>query len=405
MLNETLSTKVKEVDPNNPNPEFDWDSYEASCPKHARKINDKIKTPKGVKLYCTEPYAAELLAAYEGDFEDNNRIVKCQVGENHTGVVEHIDLKWCTINIGYRDSVYVDITKESESSKELLKPGNTVSVQIVESKGSKSGKYILGSVEVGVKKAIFNEILNSINDSIAYKGYVKSLIPGGGYIVEIQGVECFMPGSLAGINKLHNFESILENELYVVPMNFSSDRGTIVVSHREYLKAMIPSKIDEVKQYEHGTLVKGNVTGSAKYGVFCEFNECLTGMIHANDLNEETMKRHVAREIQPGEEIEFFIKKIISETKITLSQNPLEPTFDPWKGASDKFKTPIELVGKIKSIKSYGIFVDIGEGLVGLLHISEFPEGQDINELNNGGDITVTVTRIEEDTRKVFLEL
>ena len=405
MLNETLSTKTKIVDPNNSNPDFDWDAYQATCPKHSRKLNTNIKVPRGIKLYSTEPYAAKLLAAYEGDFEDKNRISQCAVGENHSGMVESIDLKWCILDVGYRDSVYVDITKESESSKELLKPGNTVSVQIIESKGSISGKYILGSVEAGVKKAIFSEILDSIDGSTAYKGTVVSLIPGGGYIVSIQGVDCFMPGSLAGINKLHDFESILQAEMYVVPMNFSQDRGTIVVSHREYLKAMIPNKIEEIKQYEHGTLVKGTVTGSAKYGVFCEFNECLTGMIHANDLNEEAAKRHTAREITPGEEIEFFIKRIISNNKITLSQNPLEPMIDPWKGASEKFKTPAEVVGKIKAIKSYGMFVDIGEGLVGLLHISQFPKDQDINDLDNGEDITVTVIRIEEDTRKVFLEL
>jgi len=405
MLNETPSAETKTVDPNNSNPDFDWDAYQATCPKHSRKLNTNIKVPRGIKLYSTEPYAAKLLAAYEGDFEDKNRISRCNVGENHSGLVESVDLKWCILDIGYRDSVYVDITKESESSKELLRPGNTVSVQIIESKGSISGKYILGSVEAGVKKAIFAEILDSIGGNTAYKGVVASLIPGGGYIVNIQGVECFMPGSLAGINKLHDFESILQADIYVVPMNFSQDRGTIVVSHREYLKAMIPNKIEEIKQYEHGTLVKGTVTGSAKYGIFCEFNECLTGMIHANDLNEETTKRHIARDVQPGEEIEFFIKKIINDSKITLSQNPLEPTIDPWKGASERFKTPVEVIGKIKAIKGYGIFVDIGEGLVGLLHVSEFPEGNDINELNSGDDITVTITRIEEDTRKVFLEL
>ena len=81
------------------------------------------------------------------------------------------------------------------------------------------------------------------------------------------------------------------------------------------------------------------------------------------------------------------------------------PGVDAVLGASEKFKAPTEVVGKIKSIKSYGIFVDVGEGLVGLLHVSEFPEDQNINELNNGGDITVTVTRVEEETRKVFLEL
>jgi small subunit ribosomal protein S1 len=298
------------------------------------------------------------------------------------------------------------MTKESEEYKDLLKVGEKLNVQIIESSGSKQGSYILGSVEAGFKRAVFDEILDSVeNSKTAYNAIVRSLIPGGGYIVEIQGVECFMPGSLAGINKLHDFESILNTEMYVVPMNYSSDRGTIVVSHREYLKAMIPTKIDEIKEYDHGVVVRGCVTGSAKFGIVCEFNECLTGMIHVNDLDAETMKRHLNREVTPGEEIEFFIKKIISETKITLSQKPVEIVSDPWYNVSDKFKTPVEVTGKIRSVKEYGAFIDIGDGLVGLLHVSEFPTDFDLNDLNRGDDITVTVTRIDEETRKVFMEL
>ena len=398
-------SKQAVVDHNTPNPDFDWEAYEADCPSSKRR-NTKIKTGKGVKLYCTEPYAEEALKFYDRDFTENNRVVDIKLDQSYEGTVSSINIDWCTINIGARDDVYIDMTKEAKEYRDLLKVGEKINVQIIESNGSKQGNYILGSIEAGFKRAIFDEILDSVeNSKTAYNSTIKSLIPGGGYIVEIQGVECFMPGSLAGINKLHDFESILGTQMYVVPMNYSSDRGTIVVSHREYLKAMIPTKIAEIKEYENGVVVRGSVTGSAKFGIFCEFNQCLTGMIHINDLDEETMKRHLNRDIKPGEEIEFFIKKIISENKITLSQKPVEPVSDPWYNASERFKTPVEIIGKIRSLKDYGAFVDIGEGLVGLLHVSEFPEGFDLNSLKKGSDITVTVTRIDEETRKVFMEL
>ena len=397
-------SKETVVNKDSKQPEFDWDAYEASCPSVRRKSAKRLKD--GTKIFCTEPYAEESLKAYNLDFTENKRVVDVKLDCSYEGTVDSIDTKWCTIDIGGRDSVYVDLTKESEEYRELLKPGEKINVQVIESNGSIQGKYILGSVEAGFKRAIFDEILESVeNSKTAYNSTVKSIIPGGGYIVEIQGIECFMPGSLAGINKLHDFESILGTQMYVVPMSYSADRGTIVVSHREYLKAMIPTKIAEIKEYDNGVVVRGSVTGSAKFGIFCEFNECLTGMIHVNDLDEETMKRHMNREVVPGEDIEFFIKKIISESKITLSQKPVEAVTDPWFNAAERFKTPVEVIGKIRSVKDYGAFVDIGEGLVGLLHVSEFPEGHDLNELIKGDDITVTVTRIDEETRKVFLKL
>lgn len=395
-------SKETVVDYNTPDPDFDWAAHEADCPS-ARRGNT---SQNGTKLYCSEQYAEDALKLYNQDFSENNRVVDVRLNKSYEGTVSSINVEWCRINIGARDDVYIDMAKESEEYKDLLKVGEKVNVQIIESSGSKQKNYILGSIEAGFKRAIFDEILESVeNSKTAYNATVKSLIPGGGYIVEIQGIECFMPGSLAGINKLHDFESILDTEMYVVPMNYSPDRGTIVVSHREYLKAMIPTKIAEIQEYENGVVVRGIVTGSAKFGVFCEFNECLTGMIHVNDLDEETMRRHRSRDVKPGEEIEFFIKKIISENKITLSQKPVEPVSDPWYNASERFKTPIGIIGKIRSVKDYGAFVDIGEGLVGLLHVSEFPEGFDLNSLNKGEDITVTVTRIDEETRKVFMEL
>jgi small subunit ribosomal protein S1 len=213
-----------------------------------------------------------------------------------------------------------------------------------------------------------------------------------------------MPGSLAGANKLSNFESIIGTEMYVVPVSFSADKGTIVVSHRKYLQAMIPVAIDKLNEAPAETEYTGTVTGTAKFGVFVEFNGCLTGMIHVNDLNVELSKRLSAGQIQPGEEITFKVKEIISEKKITLTQVEIVEQANPWIGIAERYTVPSQVVGSVKATKDYGIFVTIEEGIVGLLHVSEL-EGIDIASIKKGDPITVTVTRIDEATRKVFLKL
>ena len=237
-----------------------------------------------------------------------------------------------------------------------------------------------------------------------YVGTVSQMIPGGGYIVSVQGIDCFMPGSLAGINKLVDFESIIGTDMYVVPVSFSESRGTIVVSHRAYLKAMIPSKIDALKENLSQEL-SGKVTGSAKYGVFVEFNECLTGMIHVNDLTPELLKLHKAREIKPGDDINFKIKEIVSESKIILTQLDAAPVVDLWEGISERIKTPSEIVGTVRAVKDYGVFVDVEKGVAGLLHISEIEDVVDLTTIKPGDKMTVQVTRIDADSRKIFLKI
>ena len=108
---------------------------------------------------------------------------------------------------------------------------------------------MVGSVTAGLKTKVVREIVESINEgNTAYSGTVIKMIPGGGYIVQVQGVDCFMPGSLAGVNKLHDFESIIGTDMYVVPVSYSEEKGTVVVSHRAYLRALIPNKIKEIQE-------------------------------------------------------------------------------------------------------------------------------------------------------------
>jgi fucose permease len=195
-----------------------------------------------------------------------------KVGETHTGKIYALDTEWCSIDVGYRELVYVDLSRESSISRDKLIPGNTISVQITGDRKSNKKGFILGSVEAGVKSTITRELLASIEEgNTAYVATVNSMIQGGGYIVNVQGIDCFMPGSLAGINKLVNFESIIGTKIYVVPMSYSLEKGTIVVSHRKYLQALIPNKVEEVIEDVKDTL---NDRGSA-----LKYPQLILGMI------------------------------------------------------------------------------------------------------------------------------
>lgn len=400
--------EVQEVKTTNVNPPlegFDWDAYASDCPSKNRKVNERINAPSGWRVFSKEPYAGELLDLMLEHENKKPSQFKINVGSTYSGVVHKASPEWSLIDINYREMIYVDMSKEDDAIKEQMKPGNAVDIQIVEDGTTNRRGFILGSVTAGIKTANFHEIMGTIEGgSTAYIGKVGQTIPGGGYIVEVQGVECFMPGSLAGINKLPDFESIVGDELYVVPVSFSDRKGTIVVSHREYLKALIPGKINDLRENSEGQM-DGKVTGTTKFGVFVEFNQCLTGMIHINDLTPEYVAKHKAREIAPGDDINFYVKEIINDNKIILSQVETEVKVDPWRDIDQRIKTPAEIQGTVKAVKDYGLFIDIEEGVTGLLHVSEIADVIDIKNIKPGDPITVQVTRIESATRKVFLKL
>ena len=397
------SEKVVDLDAHNkdeewylPNGEFNWDAYENEAkPKRTVNPHIKLKNPTD-KVFSHATYAQDLYNMMIGSTSvfDNKFIL--EVGKVYEGKVYGISSNWMSIDVDYRELVYVNIEKEVANN---LKTGDKTSVKIVRNR-SKGEDFVVGSIEEGIKHAIFEELMSNIDNNIAYAGLVKQMIPEGGYIVTINGIDCFMPGSLAGMNKLHDFSSIIGTDMYVVPISFSAERGTVVVSHRAYLKAMVPSILEDLKNAKD-EVITGFVTGSAKFGVFCEFNGCLTGMIHINDLDEVHAAKLRKHEINPGDAIEFKVKEIISDTKITLTQLIHN---DPWNGITERYKIPARVTGTVKSIKDYGMFVAIEEGVIGLLHVSELPEGA-IKDYAKNQEVQVEISRIEEITKKVFLKL
>lgn len=364
--------------------DFDWDALELQDKKRRGILKEKDFHKLG--------YSQDIIEAYEATFHKIENPPR--TGSIVEGQITKITSGQAIIDIGYMEDVYLDVDKEDKRYLDYIQEGLDIKIRIVSGREEKG--YYNGSFTAAAKEIKRREILDSVGDkSVAYTGHVKELVAGG-YIVLIDDIETFMPGSLAGINKLHDFESLLGQELNVKAVNF--ERGNIVVSHREYLRALIPGEIEIIRQ-DLSRQRTGHVTGTTKYGVFCEFNECLTGMILLSDLNDDMRKAHSEGKIKPGQEIDFYVKEVVSNKKIVLSQSL---KYDPWSDITERYNPlPYKKEGLISSIKEYGMFIKLEDEVVGLLHQSEIND----KTYKEGDIIDVIINRIEPSTKKVFLSL
>jgi small subunit ribosomal protein S1 len=348
-------------------------------------VTVEIDLPKGIKILSQDSKVLELLQLFEGlevkEAPRDNEIRKLEViSINQDQVI---------LNLDGKQDAYMNMRKEK--GLEGLKIGDIIPVKL---KSGHGGNFE-ASFGDALAKEKTNEIVASIGKNVGYKAKVTELIHGG-YFVEIDNIKCFMPGSLAGMNKLVNFASLLSKEIIVVPVNYSQEREIPVVSHRDYLKTQMPSKIELVSQ-DVDSWRTGFVTGTSGAGIFVEFEECLTGLIPVAEI-EKSEESYRGGFIKPGNSIQFRIKQIISDTKILLTEKEKEAS--PWDDLQDRFSPEQLVVGKIVKITNYGIFVEIEKGISGLMHSSQLPKDSNFSE---GEEVEVIISKIEQSARKIVL--
>jgi len=372
-------------------------------------VTKKVMVPKGTKLMSTESYADDLMKLYELDDIEAKKLTMSEEANNYItqGEIIHIKKETHIIdgeNVEVKIEALVDISRKSTAVCILQKEDKAIVDQLeigmmvdIKVKNSKQGT-LYASISDAMDEVKRQEIYNAIgNKTIGFTGKVKELIHGG-YWVEVGGVQCFMPGSLGGLNKLPNFEAIVGKELIVMPITYSNEKRTIVVSHREYLRTMIPTTVEKLRENikEH---ITGFVTGTTKFGIFAEFNECLTGLIPKNELDEDTLNKFEKRDIKAGDSINFWTKEVISDKKIILSQ--LGPKIDLWDGADEKYKPMMITKGKVTKVTKYGAFVELEKGISGLIHKTKLKN----TELSKGDEIDVKIGSVNVSDRKITMNL
>lgn len=366
----------------------------------------KVKVPQGTKFLKNRTYLLEDIRMYESNLKayencDYDSIVFSETLKNYTaeGVISTMTFDSsgnksdALVEISPKHTAYFNITKESHSTTDGIEVGDEITVKV---KPSISG-YLLASMSDAVLDVKFHELMDSIETETPHEGKIVELIHGG-YWVDVSGIRCFMPGSLAGLNKLWDFDSLVGKTMYFMPISYSDEKGTLIVSHRTYLKTLVPTEIENLRKNIKNKIT-GIVTGSTNFGIFAEFNDCLTGLIPIDECDKETIEALNNREIKPGYKISFWVKDLISDTKIILSQ--AGPYRDIWDEMGEKYKPMMITKGTVTKLTNYGAFVELEPGISGLIHKTKL---KDIT-LRKGDQINVKIQSINNQDRRIVIIL
>lgn len=289
---------------------------------------------------------------------------------------------------GFKDDIYVENRAGENKYLKNTQTGDKIDILLIHIDEDKY--FIRGSISA-IYESKAHQSLKSLEEDLVVSALIRSINPAG-YDVDIlhEGITLpgFMPNTLAGINKLYHPESIVGKNLNVMIESFSEQEGTYIVSRRKYLKTLIP---EAISQLEVGKIYDGHVTGTTPFGVFVEFNECLTGMIHKANITPDWQDK--ISEIKPGMEINFYVKEIIKD-KIILTQILRESLWD-------NIKIGQIIDGKVKDNKSFGTLVSLDDETMGLIHNSELEKlGK---KFLPDQDLKVKVLAVDRSQRKIFL--
>ena len=312
------------------------------------------------------------------------------VGELANATYVGVSQGFFNFEAGFKDWIRVENKPSEASYLKNTQIGDQVEVLVTEV--DEDTYFIKGSF-VELYENIARRNLSSLDEGTVVIGLIRELTPAGYSVdIEFEGVVLpgFMPNTLAGINKLYNPESIVGKTLELAIESFSREEGTYIVSRRKYLQTLIPKAIQEL---EYNQVYVGNVTGTTDFGVFVEFNDCLTGMIHKTNIHPDWSDK--ISQINAGVRIEFYIKEIIKD-KIILTQILRETLWD-------KIKVGNVISGKVKDLKPFGALIQLDDETNGLIHTSELEKSN--QKLESGNEVKVKVIAVDRSSRKIFLTL
>ena len=306
--------------------------------------------------------------------------------------------------------VIIDINAKSEgviSKNEFrynpdLKIGDKVEV-IVDTREDKSGQLVLSHRKARVIKA-WDRVNDAHDKGEVVQGYVKCRTKGG-MIVDVFGIEAFLPGSQIDVKPIRDYDQYTNKNMDFKVVKINHEFKNVVVSH----KALIEADIEEQKkgiisQLEKGQVLEGTVKNMTSYGVFIDLGG-VDGLIHITDLSWSRINH-------PSEilELDQTIKVVIldfddDKSKIQLGLKQL--TDHPWDKLGDDVKEGSKVTGKVVVIADYGAFIEIDEGIEGLVHVSEMSWSTHLRSaqdfVNVGDNIEAVVLSLDRESRKMSL--
>ncbi|MFT7578521.1 MAG: small subunit ribosomal protein S1 [Myxococcota bacterium] len=335
-------------------------------------------------------------AGLPDDFEDFEALlteyearVGATEGEIIKGTVIAISKDYVTVDIGYKSEGQIPVEEFVTAGEGLtIKPGDEVDVYL------ESQENEHGQVELSKEKADKLKIWDEINEAVELNELVEGIITGrvkGGLTVDI-GVKAFLPGSQVDLRPVRNLEKYINEKHQFKVIKFNKRRGNIVLSRR----ALLESEREDLKsktldKLEVGMTMNGIVKNITEYGCFVDLGG-IDGLLHITDMSWRRVN-HPSEMFEVGDELEVMILKFDPKSE-RVSLGLKQVSEDPWLSVADKYHVGDRTKGKVVSLTDYGSFVELEDGIEGLIHVSEMSWTKRVkhpSKVVNIGDIVETV--------------
>lgn len=339
---------------------------------------------------------------FEKLFEQSSKEQSFRVGDVVNGTVVEVQSDYVLVDINYKSEGLIPINEfRIVDGARAVKPGDTVEVYIDRIE-NENGMIGLSKNKADMMRA-WSDISKAAENEEVIEGTVIAKVKGG-LSVDI-GVTAFLPGSQIDLRPVRNMDVYLGKKYKFKVIKFNKKRGNIVLSRRALLEeereTMRSATLDQIKE---GSIVRGNVKNITDYGAFIDLGG-MDGLLHITDMSWGRVK-HPSEILNVGDEIEVKVLKYDNEKeRVSLGLKQLQA--DPWEGVRAVYPVGAKIKGKIVSLADYGAFVEIADGIEGLIHVSEMSWTKRVKHpsqvLNVGDEVDVQVLEVDMDNRRISL--
>ncbi|QDF96203.1 30S ribosomal protein S1 [Azoarcus sp. DD4] len=336
-------------------------------------------------------------------FEESLALQEMRTGEVITAEVVRIDQNFVVVNAGLKSESYVPLDEFRNDRGELeVNPGDFIHVAI-EALEDGYGETRL-SRDKAKRIAAWNDLEKALNEGTLVKGVISGRVKGG-LTVMTNSIRAFLPGSLVDMRPVKDTSPYEGKEYEFKVIKLDRKRNNVVVSRRAVLEESMGEERQKLlENLKEGTVVKGVVKNITDYGAFVDLGG-IDGLLHITDLAWRRV-RHPSEVLNVGDEIEAKVLKFDQEkNRVSLGLKQLGE--DPWVGISRRYPQGTRLFGKVTNITDYGAFVEVEQGIEGLVHVSEMDwTNKNIHPtkvVQLGDEVEVMILEIDEDRRRISL--
>ncbi|NUM58605.1 MAG: 30S ribosomal protein S1 [Bdellovibrionaceae bacterium] len=325
-----------------------------------------------------------------------------KVGDTVTGVVVEVQSDYVLVDINYKSEGLIDINEfRVVDGVREVKPGDKIEV-LIDRIENENGMIVLSKDKADMLRA-WSDITKAAENEEVIEGTVIAKVKGG-LQVDI-GVKAFLPGSQIDLRPVRNMDVFLGKKYKFKVIKFNKKRGNIVLSRRALLEEERENlKTQTIDSMKEGSIVAGLVKNITDYGAFIDLGG-MDGLLHITDMSWGRIK-HPSEVINVGDEIQVKVLKYDQEKqRVSLGLKQLQE--DPWLSVASEYPIGKKVKGKVVSVTEYGAFIELGEGIEGLIHVSEMSWTKRVKHANQilqpTQEVEVQVLEVDNENRRISL--